>query len=167
MKTNSSSLENLQKALSMELTAVHQYLMHAHVLDDWGLDKLALKMREEMKEELGHAGRFINRILFLKGDPKISAEKTPQRSQSLKDMFEADLSEERGAIEFYTEAAQEAARASDIGTRSVFEKILLDEEGHMAWLELQLDLLKRMGEPAYIAKYMSIETGNAAGPKLE
>jgi bacterioferritin len=103
MKTNSSSLENLQKALSMELTAVHQYLMHAHVLDDWGLDKLALKMREEMKEELGHAGRFINRILFLKGDPKISAEKTPQRSQSLKDMFEADLSEERGAIEFYTE----------------------------------------------------------------
>lgn len=167
MRKNSASLENLQKALSMELTAVHQYMLHAHVLDDWGLDKLASKMREEMHEELVHAGTFINRILFLKGDPKISAEKAPQRSQSLKDMFEADLSEEKGAIEFYAEAAKAAASAGDIGTRSVFEKILLDEEGHMAWLELQLDLLKRMGEPAYIAKYMSIEAGNIAGQQVE
>jgi bacterioferritin len=167
MRTNSLSLENLQKGLSMELTAIHQYLLHTHILDDWGLDKLASKMREEMHEELGHAGTFINRILFLKGDPKISAEKVPQRSQSLKDMFEADLSDEKGAVEFYTEAAQAAASAGDIGTRSVFEKILLDEEGHTAWLELQLDLLQRMGEPAYIAKHMSVETGSTAGQQVE
>lgn len=167
MKTNSGNLENLQKALSMELTAVHQYLLHAHVLDDWGLDKLASKMREEMHEELGHAGTFINRILFLKGDPKISAEKATQRAQSLKDMFEVDLSGERGAIEFYTGAAQAAADAGDVGTRTIFERILLDEEGHVSWLELQLDLLQRMGEPAYIAKHMTVETGEAAGQQVE
>lgn len=167
MKTKPGSLENLQKALSMELTAIHQYLLHAHVLDDWGLDKLASKMREEMHEELGHAGTFINRILFLKRDPKIAAEKAPQRAQSLKDMFEVDLSDEKGAIEFYTEATQAAADAGDVGTRTIFERILLDEEGHMSWLELQLDLLQRMGEPAYIAKHMTVATGNAAGQQVE
>ena len=60
MVTNSKSIENLQKALSMELSAVHQYLLHAHVLDDWGLDRLAVKMREEMQEEMGHAGGKIH-----------------------------------------------------------------------------------------------------------
>jgi len=167
MSTNSGNLENLQKALSMELVAIHQYLLHAHVLDDWGLDRLASKMREEMHEELGHAGTFINRMLFLKGDPKIVAEKAPQRAQSLKDMFEADLADEKSAIEFYTLAAQTAADAGDVGTRTIFERILLDEEGHMAWLDLQLDLLQRMGEPAYIAKHMSVETSEARGQQVE
>ncbi|MEZ5863361.1 MAG: bacterioferritin [Geminicoccaceae bacterium] len=155
MSKNTKSIENLQQALSMELTAVHQYLMHAHVLDDWGLDRLAAKMREEMQEELGHAGAFIDRILFLKGEPRIEAGKTPRRAKSLEDMFKADLAEEQGAIAFYTEAAEAAAKESDIGTRTLFEHTLLDEEGHSAWLELQLDLLERMGQGAYISKHMS------------
>ena len=69
MTDHTRSLENLQKALAMEMTAVHQYLLHAHVLDDWGLDVLASRMREEMTEELDHASRFIDRILYLGGDP--------------------------------------------------------------------------------------------------
>lgn len=167
METHSSSLENLQKALSMELTAFQQYLLHAHVLDDWGLDKLASKMREEMHEELNHASEFINRILFLKRDPKIAPDKPPQRARSLKDMFEIDLSDEKGAIQFYAKAAEVAGDDRDIGTRTIFERILLEEEGHMSWLELQLDLLRRMGEPAYIAKYMTAVTGKAAGQQFE
>lgn len=155
MASNSKSIENLQTALAMELSAIHQYLLHAHVLDDWGLDRLASKMREEMQEELGHAGAYIDRILFLKGDPKVSEEKPARKADSLKAMFEADLADERGAIEFYSEAAAQAGTENDIGTRTLFERIALDEEGHMEWLELQLDLLKRMGEPAYIAKHMS------------
>ena len=71
MKNSVQSIENLQKALAMELTAIQQYLLHAHVLDDWGLDVLADQMRTEMTEELGHAGRFIERILFLGGDPVV------------------------------------------------------------------------------------------------
>jgi len=155
MTQNSKSLTNLQKALSMELTAIHQYLLHAHVLDNWGLDRLAAKMREEMQEELGHAGRFIDRILFLDGDPNASEEKPPKRAQSLKMMFEADLAEEKYAIRFYTEAAGAASEEGDIGTRTIFESIVLDEEGHMDWLKLQLDLLQRLGEPNYTAKQMS------------
>jgi bacterioferritin len=70
-------------------------------------------------------------------------------------MFESDLAEEKGAVTFYTEAAEAAVKGSDLGTRALFERVLIDEEGHSAWLDLQLDLLERMGEPAYVARHMS------------
>lgn len=149
------SIENLQKALSMELTASHQYQLHAAVLDDWGLDLLAKKMREEMQEELGHSDLYLNRILFLKGEPHLTFDKTPVRADSLQSLFKTDMEDEKEAIEFYTKASQQASADSDIGTRQLFEQIVMDEEGHMAWLELQLDLIERMGEAAYIAKHMS------------
>jgi len=152
---NTKTLANLQKALTMELTAAHQYQLHAHVLEDWGIDLLAAQMREEMQEELGHSDAFIERIMFLKGDVEVKFQKAPVRAQSLKDMFLADLEDEKDAIRFYTESAAQAAEESDIGSRVLFERIALDEEGHMAWLELQLDLINRMGEPAYIAKHIS------------
>lgn len=151
MSANTKVIENLQTALSMELAAFNQYLLHALVADDWGLDRLAAKMREEMQEELGHAEHYARRIVFLKGDPVLKAAKTPHRAQALLDMFEADLHDEQDAIKFYTQAARTADEADDIGTRDLFERAALDEESHMAWLELQLSLLKRMGEPAYIA----------------
>lgn len=161
MTNTNASLENLQTALSMELSAATQYLLHAHVLDDWGLDKLAAKMREEMQEELGHAGRFTDRILFLGGDPVMTPQKTPIRARSLQEMFETDKADEKEAIETYTRAARAALDADDIGTRALFEEIVLDEEGHWAWLDLQLDLLQRMGEPAFTSKYMSIDAGES------
>jgi len=152
--------KNLQRALSMELTAIHQYQLHACVLDDWGLGLLATKMREELQEELGHSEQFLVRILYLKGDPKLELEKTPVRATSLKQMFETDLADEKEAIEFYTTASIQAGEERDIGTRQLFERIAMDEEGHASWLELQLDLLDRMGEPAYIAKHMSTNSAD-------
>ena len=115
MTAKSKSIANLQAALGMELSAVHQYMLHAHVLEDWGLDKLAAKMRAEMQEELGHAQEYARRIMFLKGDPEVKAAKTPQRAQTLKDMFQADLTDEEQAIKFYTDAARAAGEAGDIG----------------------------------------------------
>ncbi|MCL4165680.1 UNVERIFIED_CONTAM: hypothetical protein GTU68_057146 [Idotea baltica] len=139
----------------MELTAAHQYQLHASVLTDWGIDRLAAQMREEMQEELGHSDDYIERIMFLKGEPKLEFAKPPEVAKDLVGMFEADLADEKEAITFYTAASREADAAGDIGTRALFERIVMDEEGHMGWLELQLDLLKRMGEPAYISKHMS------------
>jgi bacterioferritin len=156
MAKNSKSTANLQTALAMELAAVHQYMLHALVLADWGLDKLAAKMRSEMHEELGHAQEYARRIMFLKGDPEVKAAKVPNRATTLKDMFQADLVDEEHAIRFYTDAARTAGDDGDIGSRMIFEKIVLDEEGHKAWLELQLDLLERIGEKAYVAKHITI-----------
>ncbi|WP_404308723.1 bacterioferritin [Neorhodopirellula lusitana] len=152
------TIENLQRALSMELTAMHQYQLHACVLDDWGMDLLAKQMREELQEELGHSEEYLVRILFLKGCPKLELEKTPVQASSLKEMFEMDLADEQEAIEFYTTASIQASEEHDIGTRQLFERIAIDEEGHAGWLELQLDLLERMGEPSYIAKHMTVHT---------
>ena len=147
------TIENLQRALSMELTAMHQYQLHACVSDDWGMGLLATKMREELQEELGHSEEYLVRILFLKGDPKLTLEKAPIRATSFKHMFETDLADEKEAIDFYTTASIQASEDRDIGTRQLFERIAVDE--HASWLELQIDLLDRMGEPAYIAKHMS------------
>ncbi|PWK62211.1 bacterioferritin [Roseicyclus mahoneyensis] len=161
MSRSQSSIASLQKALSMELSAAQQYLLHAHVLDDWGLDKLATKMREEMQEELGHAGQFIDRILYLGGTPEVVPAKKPVKAESLKAMFEADRADEEEAIEVYSKAAKEAGEANDIGSRVLFETIALDEEGHWGWLDQQLSLLKRMGEPAFMQVYFSGQATDA------
>ena len=152
---NKATMENLQQGLHMELTAAHQYQLHAHVLDDWGLDRLADQMRVEMQEELTHADDFIARILFFQGKADMDFYKKPAQADTLVAMFKADLADEEEAIEFYTKAAQHAMEVGDIGTRTLFEKIVLDEEGHKSWLELQLSLIERIGEKAFSAKYVS------------
>ncbi|MCC5969519.1 MAG: bacterioferritin [Pararhodobacter sp.] len=151
------TLKNLNLALQMELSAAHQYQLHAHVLQDWGLEKLAEQMRGEMDEEIGHSDRFIERILFLKGDPQLEFGKKPQRAGTLVDMFRTDLADEEDAIVFYTKAAQQAGEVGDIGSRRLFEDIAMEEEGHKAWLELQLDLIKRLGEPVYSARFIDTD----------
>ncbi len=159
MSGNAEVIKDLQTALSMELSAVNQYLLHALVTEDWGLDKLAAKMREEMQEELGHVEEYARRIVFLKGNPDLTPAKTPHRAQGLVDMFEVDLHDEQEAVRFYTKAARTADEAGDIGTRDLFERTAMDEEGHMAWLDLQISLLKKMGEPAY----MAMQIGSTGG----
>lgn len=151
----SKSIENLNRGFAMELTAVHQYQLHAAVLEDWGLDLLAKEMRGEMQEELVHSGKFLERIMFLKGEPSVEFAKQPERAGSLKELFEADLAEEREAVSFYTSASVQAGENGDIGTKRLFEDIAIEEEQHIAWLELQLDLLERIGEGVYVSKHMS------------
>jgi bacterioferritin len=150
--SNQKLIEYLNRAVQMEMTAAHQYQLHAHVLEDWGLTKLAAKMREEMAEELEHSDLFIERLMFLKATPELAFAKAPEKAKTLPDMFRADMADEQEAIEVYTKASQYAAELGDIGTRTLFEQIVMDEEGHKAWLELQLDLIERIGEKAYSAK---------------
>lgn len=159
--SNDQTIQNLQTALEMEMTAGHQYQLHAQVLDDWGLDILAAKMREEMYEEIGHSDAFMERIIFLGGTPEIRFQKQPQKADGLIEMFEMDLADEEEAIAVYSRAAQQAADVGDIGSRTLFEKIVLDEEGHKAWLDLQISLVKRLGEQVYSAKHISSLAGDA------
>ena len=150
------TVEYLKRAVKMEMTAAHQYQLHAHTLEDWGLTKLAAMMREEMTEELGHSDLLIERLMFLKATPELGFAKAPQKAESLQGMFKADLADEKEAIEVYSDAARHAAEVGDIGTRVLFEKIVLDEEGHKSWLELQLDLIDRLGEKSYSARLVSL-----------
>lgn len=153
--SNEKLIEYLQRAVKMEMTAAHQYQLHAHILDDWGLTKLAAQMREEMAEELDHSDQFMERLIFLKAKPELGFDKAPAAAETLPAMFKGDLADEEEAIAYYTKAAMHAAELGDIGTRTLFEKIVLDEEGHKGWLELQLDLIERLGEKTYSAKLIS------------
>lgn len=162
--SGSTLLGKLNTALQMEMTAAHQYQLHAHVLEDWGLSKLARTMRKEMSEELGHSDRFIRRIMFLKGDPEVALATPVKRSQSLTDMFRADLAAEEEAIAFYVSASKAAYDAGDLGTRVLFEEIALDEESHKGWLEAQLDLIERLGEKTYSAKFFAVGESDDEDP---
>lgn len=160
--SNNTTVDNLNKALQMEMSAAHQYQLHAHVLDDWGLNVLADKMREEQAEEIGHSDLFIARIIFLKGTPEIAFAKPPKRAESLKQMFQVDLADEEEAMDFYVKASKQAYDANDIGSRVLFEQIALEEEGHKAWLELQLELIDRLGEQAYCAKLVTFAANDSS-----
>ena len=153
--SNETILKHLNTALQMELTAAHQYQLHAHVLDDWGLDKLAETMRGEFQEELGHSSRFLTRILDLGGEPEMAFAATPKAATNLKSMYEADLKDEKEATAFYTKASKAAYEADDLATKALFEEIAIEEVGHRNWLELQLSLIERLGEQRYASKFVS------------
>jgi len=152
---NDTILKHLNTALQMEMTAAHQYQLHAHVLDDWGIDLLAKTMRGEFAEELEHSNRFMERILELGGEPEIAFAATPHKAGTLKEMFQKDMEDEQEAIKVYTEAAKFAWDAGDLKTKALFEEIAIDEVGHQNWLELQLDLIARLGEERYTMKHIS------------
>lgn len=90
--SNEQTIESLNKALQMEMSAAHQHQLHAPVPEDWEFDKRSQQMGKEMQEELGHSDTFIERIMFLKGNPNIAFQKPPHRAKNLVDMFKADLS---------------------------------------------------------------------------
>lgn len=161
--SNDMILKHLNTALQMEMTAAHQYQLHAHVLDDWGLDKLAELMRGEFAEEIEHSNRFMERVLELGGEPEIAFAAKPAKAKTLKEMFAKDLADEKEAIAVYTRASKYAWDADDLKTKALFEEIAIDEVGHRQWLELQLDLLERLGEERYADKYVSAGGSEAAG----
>lgn len=160
--TNETTLKNLNTALQMELTAAHQYQLHAHVLDDWGLDLLAAKMREEFDEETAHSNVFLERLIELGGTPEMAFATTPQVATSLEDMFTMDLRDEKAATLFYTEAAKTAYEAGDLKSKQLFETVAIDEVGHENWIDQQLGLIKRIGEQNYAAKFVSGAGGETA-----
>lgn len=151
MADNAQTMDDLQAAVSLELAAVSQYMLHALTAETWGLDNLAIQMRTEMLEELGHAQAFARRMVFLGGAPELRATKVPLAATRLQDMFVADLVDEGEGLSFYTDAARTADAAGDIGTRELFKRTALEEERHMAWLTQQISLLERMGEMAFVA----------------
>lgn len=153
--SNETTLKNLNTALQMEMTAAHQYQIHAHLLADWGLDRLAALMRGEFQEEIGHSDRFMERIFELGGAPDLAFAAPPKVASSLREMFQSDLDDEQEAVAFYTRAAKAAYEDGDLASKALFEEIAIDEVGHQNWLDLQLNLLDRIGEQNYAAKFVS------------
>jgi bacterioferritin len=155
MKGPDISLRHLQRALTMELTTVNTYLYQERQLDDWGIDRLARRMREETDEERGHAELFLTRILFLDGEADLQTLDRVEKPASVRQIFETQLRMELEAREYYATAANECQEAGDVGSFELFMRILRDEEDHIDFVEEQFDLLELMGEQLYVARQVS------------
>ncbi|PCJ10588.1 MAG: bacterioferritin [Rhodobacteraceae bacterium] len=145
MKGDAKVLEYLNKALRHELTAVSQYWLHYRLQDDWGLGSMAKKSREESIEEMEHADKLIERILFLEGHPNLQKLDPLRIGQTPKETLECDLVAELSARALYKEARDACNDAGDYVTMALFEQLMSEEEGHIDFLETQLELHDRIG----------------------
>lgn len=157
MKGDEEVIDYLNKALRHELTAVNQYWLHYRLLDDWGFTKLAKKQREESIEEMEHADSLVERILVLEGFPNMQHLDPLKIGQNIKEVLECDLEAEYSAAALYKEARDKCREKTDYVSMGLFEQLLKDEEGHIDWLETQLDNLKAIG----IENYGLLQSGAA------
>ena len=149
MKGDEKVVEYLNKALRSELTAVSQYWLHHRLQEDWGYGKIAAKSRAESIEEMHHADRLIERIIFLGGHPNLQKLDTLRIGESLRETLEADLAAEQEARALYIEARKHCESVSDYVSKNLFEELIADEEGHIDFLETQLDLFDGIGAERY------------------
>ena len=149
MKGEAKVIERLNEALFLELGAVNQYWLHYRLLDDWGYGLLAKKEREESIEEMQHADKIIERIIFLEGHPNVQTVAPLQIGQNLKEVLEADLAGELEARASYKKSREVCNELGDYVTMKLFEDLLSDEEGHIDFLETQLELFEKLGEEKY------------------
>ncbi|HEY3632268.1 MAG TPA: bacterioferritin [Jatrophihabitantaceae bacterium] len=151
MRGDEKVLEFLNEQLTAELTAINQYFLHAKMQLNWGWVKLAAHTKAESIDEMRHAEILTDRILFLEGLPNYQRLFQLRIGQNLKEMFDSDMAVEVEAVDRLRKGIEYMRRVGDVTSANIFESILEDEEEHIDYLETQLDLLAKLGEPLYIA----------------
>ncbi len=152
MQGQAEIIELLNEVLTAELTAINQYFIHAKMQEHWGYEHLAKSTRDESIDEMKHAEKVIDRILYLDGTPNLQRLSPLRVGETAVEQLRLDLSLEAEAIPRLNRGIAAATAAGDNGTRELFETILVDEEEHADWLESQLSLVDQIGEQHYLAQ---------------
>jgi bacterioferritin len=150
MKGDAKVIEFLNKALYNELTAINQYFLHAKMLKNWGLHELAKHEYEESIDEMKHADKLSERILFLDGLPNFQMLGKLRIGENPRELLECDLALELEGLPVLREAIAHCETVSDYVSRQLFADILESEEEHIDWIETQLSVIDRIGEPNYL-----------------
>ena len=150
MKGDAQVIQYLNKVLYNELTAINQYFLHAKMLKNWGIKELAEHEYKESIDEMKHADWLSDRILFLEGLPNFQALGKLRIGENPTEILQCDLALEREGVVLLREAVAHADSVGDYVSRQLFIKILDSEEEHIDWLETQLELIERIGEPKYL-----------------
>ena len=159
MKGNSQIIDGLNRALTIELTAINQYFCQAKMCKNWGFMKLGAKHYEESIGEMKHADKIIERILFLEGTPEIARYDVIRVGTNVKEQFENDLKLEIGGVAAYNDLVNLAIQLKDNGTHALALEILKESEEHVDWLETQLGLIQTIGLENYLSEQMTKEEG--------
>jgi len=150
MQGQQEIIDKLNELLAEELTAINQYFLHAEMCGDWGYEKLHERIEQRSIQEMKHAERLMERILFLEGRPIVSELKNITIGDTVQKMLNNDRQAEQNAIGMYNTAVALATKLGDNGSKMLVESILMDEENHIDWIEEQLDQIEQMGYERYL-----------------
>jgi bacterioferritin len=154
MQGNPKIMESLGDLLASELSAASTYFVHAKMRENWGYPALAKRAYDDSIEEMRHAEKLIERIIYFEGTPNLQRLSRIRVGKDVVDQFENELEIERGTVTAIVSAIALCREVDDDGTRLLVEPMLTDGEESIDWLETQIDLIEKLGKPAYLAQHI-------------
>ena len=154
MRGDADIIELLNDVLTAELTAINQYFIHAKMCENWGYHRLASHGRDESIDEMKHAERLIERILYFEGVPNMQRLFPVQVGETVPEQFDVDLQLEYTAVERFNRGIALAVERGDNGTRELLAEILVSEEEHVDWLETQQETIRQIGLEQYLSQQL-------------
>jgi len=154
MQGDKKVIDQLNAALSSELTAVTQYMVQSEMCGNWGYARLSGLIKARAIEEMRHAEGLIERIIFLDALPAVTVALQPQLGTKVEEQMQINLKDELDAVRQYNEAAKICVAAGDDGSKALFESMIKDEERHADYLEAQLHAIKEMGIGPYLGQHL-------------
>ena len=156
MQGDADVIELLNEVLTAELTAINQYFIHAKMCDNWGYDRLASHGRDESIDEMKHAERIVERILYFDGVPNMQRLFPVRVGETVPEQFQVDVELEYAAVERLNRGIALAVERGDNGTRELLADILVSEEDHIDWLETQQETIRQIGLERYLAEQLHV-----------
>ncbi len=157
MKGNAAVIQELNAALSSELSAIAQYMVQAEMCANWGYNRLSGLTKKRAIEEMHHAEGLIERILFLDGTPEVAVALKPKIGATVQEHLQLDLADELDAVKQYNNSVAVCDKLGDAGSRELFEHMIQDEERHADFLESQLEVIRQIGIAGYLTEQMKGE----------